>query len=131
MALESTACHRSRPTFRLWPRRVTTITAPTPGPPADLRQRPDGAGAEPRPADGTGAGGSITGRPPLGEAVRWPADTGPCQVRIVTVLVQLHRRYGHAAALPLYQMIAKNVGIRRARGEFILATNIDILFFVN
>jgi hypothetical protein len=30
--------------------------------------------------------------------------------------------------LPLFQMIAKNVGIRRARGEFILATNIDILF---
>ena len=25
-------------------------------------------------------------------------------------------------------MIAKNVGIRRARGEFVLATNIDILF---
>ena len=25
-------------------------------------------------------------------------------------------------------MIAKNVGIRRARGQFILATNIDILF---
>jgi len=33
-----------------------------------------------------------------------------------------------AAALPLCEMIAKNVGIRRARGEFILATNIDIVF---
>jgi hypothetical protein len=30
--------------------------------------------------------------------------------------------------MPLFQMIAKNVGIRRARGEFILATNIDLLF---
>src|SRR5262249_30726702 len=40
----------------------------------------------------------------------------------------LHRRYQHAATLPLLQMIAKNVGIRRARGRFILATNIDILF---
>jgi len=28
----------------------------------------------------------------------------------------------------LYQMIAKNAGIRRARGEYVLATNIDILF---
>jgi len=28
----------------------------------------------------------------------------------------------------LFQMIAKNVGIRRARGEYILASNIDILF---
>jgi hypothetical protein len=35
-------------------------------------------------------------------------------------------RFGRV--LPLFQMIAKNVGIRRARGEFILATNIDILF---
>ncbi|HSP69549.1 MAG TPA: FkbM family methyltransferase, partial [Bryobacteraceae bacterium] len=34
----------------------------------------------------------------------------------------------HAENLALYQMIAKNVGIRRARGRFILATNIDILF---
>lgn len=30
--------------------------------------------------------------------------------------------------MPLYQMIAKNVGIRRAKGEYILCTNIDILF---
>ncbi len=29
--------------------------------------------------------------------------------------------------LPLFQMIAKNVGIRRARGRFVLATNIDII----
>ncbi|MBZ5609134.1 MAG: hypothetical protein LAP38_12805 [Acidobacteriia bacterium] len=67
-------------------------------------------------------------REPLLKALRWPADTSPCQVRIVEVPRQLHARYRHAAALPLYQMIAKNVGIRRARGEFILATNIDIVF---
>ncbi len=41
---------------------------------------------------------------------------------------ELHARYAHGDALPLYQMAAKNVGIRRARGEFVLATNIDILF---
>jgi hypothetical protein len=41
----------------------------------------------------------------------------------------LHARYRHAAALPLYQMIGKNVGIWPARGRFVLATNIDILFF--
>jgi hypothetical protein len=64
----------------------------------------------------------------LGKALRWPADPGPCQVRIVEVPTELHGCYQHAAALPLYQMIAKNVGIRRARGEFILATNIDIVF---
>src|ERR1700676_3160448 len=62
-------------------------------------------------------------KPKLAEALRWPDDTGPCQVRIIEVPAELHRRYRHAAALPLYQMIAKNVGIRRAQGEFILATN--------
>src|SRR5216683_779231 len=28
----------------------------------------------------------------------------------------------------MFQMIAKNVGIRRALGEYIIATNIDIIF---
>jgi hypothetical protein len=68
------------------------------------------------------------GRDRLAQALRWPGDTGPCEVRIIEVPPEVHGRYRHAEALPLYQMIAKNVGIRRARGEFILATNIDILF---
>ena len=67
-------------------------------------------------------------RPRLRQALEWPDDFGPCQVRIVEVPAELHRRYAHAEALALYQMIAKNVGIRRARGQFVLATNIDILF---
>ena len=49
-------------------------------------------------------------------------------MRFIEVPAEVHQRYQHAAALPLYQMIGKNVGIRRARGRFILATNIDILF---
>ena len=67
-------------------------------------------------------------RPCLRDALQWPADLGPCDVRFIEVPPEMHQRYEHAEALPLYQMIAKNVGIRRARGRFILATNIDILF---
>jgi hypothetical protein len=67
-------------------------------------------------------------RPPLAQALRWPAEPGPCAVRIIEVPPELHGRLAHGAALPLYQMIAKNVGIRRARGKFVLATNIDIVF---
>ena len=67
-------------------------------------------------------------RPRLWESLQWPQDFGPCRVRFIEVPGELHRRYQHAEALPLYQMIAKNVGIRRALGPFILATNIDILF---
>ena len=39
----------------------------------------------------------------------------------------MHRRFEHAGSLPLFQMKAKNAGIRRARGRFVLATNIDIV----
>jgi hypothetical protein len=49
-------------------------------------------------------------------------------VRIIEVPAELHKRFSVASALPLLQMIGKNVGIRRARGEFVLCTNIDIIF---
>jgi len=67
-------------------------------------------------------------RAPLIEELRWPADPGPCDIRIVTVPSEVHRTFQHADKLGLFQMLAKNAGIRRARGKFILATNIDILF---
>jgi hypothetical protein len=67
-------------------------------------------------------------RPRLSEALRWPADTGRCDIRIIEVPAAVHQRIRYSDRLPLFQMIAKNAGIRRARGRFILATNIDILF---
>lgn len=63
----------------------------------------------------------------LAQALRWPADTGPCRVRIIEVPPVIHLRYMHGDNLPLYQMIGKNAGIRRSRGEFLLLTNIDIV----
>ena len=67
-------------------------------------------------------------RPRLYDALHWPPDLGPCEVRFIEVPPELHARYPNSGALPLYQMIGKNVGIRRARGQFVLSTNIDILF---
>ncbi len=67
-------------------------------------------------------------RPGLAEALDWSARGSFCEVRIIQVPAEIHQRFRHSNALPLYQMIAKNAGIRRARGEFVLATNIDILF---
>jgi hypothetical protein len=64
----------------------------------------------------------------LARALKWPPDDAVLKVRIVEVSPGLHAKYSHAARLPLFQMIAKNVGIRRARGEFVLATNVDVLF---
>ncbi len=67
-------------------------------------------------------------KPRLPEVLSWPIENNPCKVRIIEVPPEIHRRFKHSEGLPLFQMIAKNVGIRRAKGEFILATNIDLLF---
>lgn len=67
-------------------------------------------------------------RPRLAEVLDWPANDGWCEVRIIEVPPELHARLDYSDRLPLFQMIGKNVGIRRARGEFIVATNIDIIF---
>jgi hypothetical protein len=67
-------------------------------------------------------------RVPLAEELKWPQDLGPCEIRIVTVPREMHAQLRHGDKLPLFQMIAKNVGVRRARGRYVLATNIDILF---
>jgi hypothetical protein len=66
-------------------------------------------------------------RPRLREALRWPASGGPCEVRFVGVPAEVHRQFKNAKDIVLHQMIAKNVGIRRARGEFVLATNPGIV----
>ena len=69
-------------------------------------------------------------RPSLADAIHWPGGESSqhrCAVRVMTVPQEIHARFDHHEALPLFQMIAKNVGIRRAHGTFILATNIDIL----
>lgn len=67
-------------------------------------------------------------KPRLAEALSWPIQNSPCTVRIIEVPPEVHQRLKYSESLPLFQMIAKNVGIRRAQGEFVLATNIDLLF---
>lgn len=64
----------------------------------------------------------------LKDALSWPAAHEWLTIRIIDVPNEVHRGYRYAQRLPLYQMIAKNVGVRRARGDVVLCTNIDILF---
>jgi hypothetical protein len=54
-----------------------------------------------------------------------------CTVKIITVPKKLHEMLEHSRKMELFQMIAKNVGIRRASGNYILVTNVDILFSDN
>ena len=66
-------------------------------------------------------------RPQLAKALSWPRSEW-FQPSIIVVPAELHKTLEHAEVLPLFQMTAKNVGIRRASAPFVLATNIDILF---
>jgi hypothetical protein len=66
-------------------------------------------------------------RIPLAEALSWPRSDW-FQPSVLVVPGDVHRAFAHSEKLPLFQMIAKNAGIRRARAPFVLATNIDILF---
>ena len=67
-------------------------------------------------------------KPRLIEVLNWDKKNTFCSIRIIHVPPELHHRYKYSSGLPLFQMIAKNVGIVRAQGEFILSTNIDIIF---
>lgn len=70
----------------------------------------------------------VAGRSGLAGVLQLPADSSFCTGRVITVPAELHRRFKYGENLAFYQMIAKNAGIRRARGDFVLSTNIDILF---
>lgn len=70
----------------------------------------------------------VEGRPGLAGVLQLPPEASYCQARVITVPAVLHRRFKYADRVQFFQMIAKNAGIRRARGRFVLATNIDILF---
>jgi hypothetical protein len=65
--------------------------------------------------------------PPLELALDFSEKSIFCPVRIITVPNEYHKQLAHSDNLTLFQMIAKNVGIRRARGEFVLATNVDVI----
>ena len=57
----------------------------------------------------------------------WPKSEY-LSIKIIEVEDAIHNKYSHSKKIGLYQMIAKNVGVRRASGKFILSTNIDIIF---
>ena len=59
---------------------------------------------------------------PLKEVVRWPSKLKYCIIRIITVPSKYSS--GHA----MKAIVANNVGIRRARGRFVLPSTIDSLY---
>ncbi len=67
-------------------------------------------------------------RPRLTTAIDWPQGHPYCCVRVIEVPHALHMQMKYCKGMNLYQMIGKNVGIRRARGRYIVCTCMDILF---
>lgn len=69
--------------------------------------------------------------PPPGQelkaALRWSGPPRSCTIRLITVPPAVHARQRFADRLPILIHRARNVGVRRARGTFILPTSADIL----
>jgi hypothetical protein len=64
----------------------------------------------------------------LKEILPAPPSDSNIELRVITVPESVHTQFQTSAVLPLFQMTAKNVGIRRAKADFILCTNIDLIF---
>jgi hypothetical protein len=73
----------------------------------------------------------IDWNPPPGKdlwsALKWPSLVRRCTIRVITVPARLHATFPFADRLPILIHRARNVGIRRATGSFVLPTSADIL----
>lgn len=66
-------------------------------------------------------------RPGLDETLETP-DHVDVPIHIITVPREIHEEFPKSDRIPVFEYAGKNTGIRRADGEFVLATNPDILF---
>jgi hypothetical protein len=52
-------------------------------------------------------------------------------IKIIEVPNKIHKKFKNSKKLNMFQMIAKNVGAQRALGEYLILTNVDIIFSEN
>jgi len=67
-------------------------------------------------------------RPLLKDVFPWPVNNRYCTIRCIVVPEVIHQRYEYWEKIPMNMIVATNCGIRRARGQFILPCNIDLLY---
>lgn len=63
--------------------------------------------------------------------IQWPQNRSCLMIRMIMVPPEIHQQFIAPATrktVPLFEFLAKNIGIRRAQGSFLLVTNADILF---
>lgn len=67
-------------------------------------------------------------KPLLKDALKWPTVAKSLPVRIVEVPREIHECLPNSKEMPMFEFIAKNVGLRRSSGSHMLVTNPDIIF---
>jgi len=70
---------------------------------------------------------TVQGVPALGDAIRWPFGCREVAVRVASVPARVHQSIYNPNNISFLEHIAKNVGIRAARGSHIVVTNPDVL----
>ncbi len=66
--------------------------------------------------------------PPLAETIKITVETSWTTLRIIRVPAKHHQRYKHWQLKPFHVGAAINVGVRRAKGQFVLPLASDVFF---
>ncbi len=72
----------------------------------------------------------IENEPSILDLIGFPKNAKYVQIRIITVPSKLHESFVNSKVrrtVPIFEFLAKNVGVKRAKGEFILCLNADVL----
>ncbi len=69
-----------------------------------------------------------TDKPLLKDVLPLPPKNSGVVLRYILVPESIHNSYTFSTRMPLFQMTAKNVGIRKATAPYVLCTNIDLIF---
>ena len=62
------------------------------------------------------------------KSLKIPGHRKFLRIRFIEVPLKVHRKFNDSEKFPLFEYIGKNVGIRRAEGDFVLITNPDLIF---
>jgi hypothetical protein len=72
----------------------------------------------------------LTEYPPIEQQISFPKNRKYTHAKIIEVPHSIHKQYEQPhirKTVPIFEFIAKNAGIRRATGDYILCVNADIL----